>query len=97
MSRYSFLYSSILAAFSGSVSAQQADLQPEVVVSATRVVQTVDATLADVSVISREDIEASATRDLSDLLRLQAGIDIARTGGPGGQTSVFLRGTNNNH
>ncbi|MCB1578796.1 MAG: TonB-dependent receptor plug domain-containing protein, partial [Xanthomonadales bacterium] len=37
------------------------------------------------------------TRDISDLLRLQAGIDIARTGGPGGQTSVFLRGTNNNH
>lgn len=97
MCRYSFLYSSILAAFSGSAVADQADLQPEVVVSATRVVQTVDATLADVSVISREDIEASATRDLSDLLRLQAGIDIARTGGPGGQTSIFLRGTNNNH
>ena len=32
-----------------------------------------------------------------DLLRLQAGIDIYRTGGPGQQTAVFLRGTNSNH
>ena len=59
--------------------------------------QTIDETLADVSVLTREDIATSAARDVSDLLRLQAGIDIARTGGPGGQTSVFLRGTNNNH
>jgi vitamin B12 transporter len=81
----------------GLVVADEAKLQPEVIVTATRVAQTVDDTLADVSIISRQDIEASATRDISDLLRLQAGIDIARTGGPGGQTSVFLRGTNNNH
>ena len=81
----------------GVVVADEAKLQPEVIVTATRVAQTVDDTLADVSIISRQDIEASATRDISDLLRLQAGIDIARTGGPGGQTSVFLRGTNNNH
>ncbi len=75
----------------------EANLQPEVVVSASRVVRTLDTTLADVDVITRDDIDASATRDISDLLRLQAGIDIARTGGPGGQTSIFMRGTNNNH
>ena len=77
--------------------ASDAQLQPEVVVTASRVAGTVDTTLADVSVITREDIDASATHDISDLLRLQAGVDIARTGGPGGQTSIFLRGTNNNH
>lgn len=97
MCRYSLLSLSILAACSGSVFADEASLQPEIVVTATRFAQTVDDTLADVSVISRDQIEASATRDISDLLRLQAGIDIARTGGPGGQTSIFLRGTNNNH
>lgn len=80
-----------------AVAANEADLQPQVIVTATRSAQTVDDTLADVSIITRQDIEFSATRDISDLLRLQAGIDIARTGGPGGQTSVFLRGTNNNH
>ncbi|MEO7935509.1 MAG: TonB-dependent receptor [Dokdonella sp.] len=97
MCRYSLLSLSILAAFSGFALADEANLQPEVVVTATRVAQTVDDTLADVSIITRDDIEASATRDISDLLRLQGGIDIARTGGPGGQTSIFLRGTNNNH
>lgn len=97
MCRYSFLSLSILAAFSGTAFADEATVQPEIVVTATRVAQTVDETLADVSIITRQDIETSATRDISDLLRLQAGIDIARTGGPGGQTSIFLRGTNNNH
>jgi vitamin B12 transporter len=97
MFRYSFLSLSIFAACIGSAFADEASLQPEIVVTATRFAQTVDDTLADVSVITREDIDVSATRDISDLLRLQAGVDIARTGGPGGQTSVFLRGTNNNH
>lgn len=97
MCRYSLLSLSIFAAFSGTAFADEAILQPEIVVTATRVEQTVDTTLADVSVISRDDIEASVTRDISDLLRLEAGVDIARTGGPGGQTSIFLRGSNNNH
>jgi vitamin B12 transporter len=97
MFRHSFLFLSVLAASSASAFAGETSLQPEIVVTATRFAQTVDDTLADVSVITRDDIDTSATRDISDLLRLQAGVDIARTGGPGGQTSVFLRGTNNNH
>ena len=66
-------------------------------VTATRVAETVDASLADVSIITRRDIEASATNDLVALLRLQAGVDVARSGGAGEQTSVFLRGSNANH
>jgi len=66
-------------------------------VTATRVAETVDASLADVSVITRRDIDASGSVDLADLLRLQAGLDIARSGGAGEQTAVFLRGTNSNH
>jgi len=71
--------------------------QPTVQVTASRVAETVDDTLADVSVITREDIDASGSRDVLDLLRLQAGVDLYRTGGPGQQTSLFLRGTNANH
>ncbi len=97
MCRYSLLSIIVLAAFAGPAFADEANLQPEVVVTAARVARTVNETLADVSIITRDDIQASATRDISDLLRLQAGVDIARTGGAGGQTSVFLRGTNNNH
>jgi vitamin B12 transporter len=66
-------------------------------VTASRVAETADASLAEVSVLTRADIEASGAPDLLELLRLEAGVDVARTGGPGAQTSVFLRGTNSNH
>jgi vitamin B12 transporter len=59
--------------------------------------ETVDSTLADVTVITREEIDASGSRDVLDLLRLEAGVDLYRTGGAGQQTSLFLRGTNANH
>ncbi len=71
--------------------------QPTVTVTAARRAQTVDDTLAHATVIDRAEIEASQARDLLELLRRQAGIDLARNGGPGQATSVFVRGTNSNH
>lgn len=68
-----------------------------VVVTANRTEQRTTEVPARVSVITRERIEASQAPDLVELLRLEAGIDLARNGGPGGQTSVFLRGANSNH
>jgi vitamin B12 transporter len=97
--RHNFLLATaVLSALSCvTAQAQNAELQPTVEVTASRVTETFDATLADVSVITRKDIEASSAPDLIELLRLQPGIDVARTGGAGQQTSVFLRGTNSNH
>jgi len=77
--------------------ADEVEVQPTVQVTASRIAETVDQTLADVSVITREDIDASVARDVLDLLRLQAGVDLYRTGGAGQQTYLFLRGTNSNH
>ncbi|HEV7490274.1 MAG TPA: TonB-dependent receptor, partial [Rhodanobacteraceae bacterium] len=77
--------------------ADEPQTQPTIQVTASRVAETVDETLADVSVITRADIDASGARDVLDILRLQAGVDVYRTGGPGQQTSLFLRGTNSNH
>ena len=71
-------------------------LQPPITVTATRRAQSVDDTLATVTVISRADIERSQAPDLVALLRGLPGIDISRTGGDGHQTSVFVRGTNAN-
>jgi vitamin B12 transporter len=71
--------------------------EPVIEVTDTRMAQTVDASLANVTVITREDIEASGAADLYDVLRTQAGVDLARSGGPGEQTALFLRGTNSNH
>ncbi|GAB4168392.1 MAG: TonB-dependent vitamin B12 receptor [Wenzhouxiangellaceae bacterium] len=70
---------------------------PPLVVTAGRNAQPQDRVPASITVLTREDIALSAAPDLLELLRLEAGIDIARAGGPGAQTSVFLRGSNSNH
>jgi vitamin B12 transporter len=72
-------------------------LKPNLVVTPSRMVESLSDTLASVSVITREDIELSVAEDLFELLRFQPGVDIVRSGGPGTQTSVFLRGSNSNH
>lgn len=70
---------------------------PEQLVTATRTATTVDESLASVTVIDRDQIEASATLDVFDLLRAVPGLDIVRGGSQGQQTSVFLRGANSSH
>jgi len=87
----------LLLAATAAARADEIETQPTVQVTASRVPETVDATLADVTVITREEIDSSGSRDVLDLLRLQAGVDLYRTGGAGQQTSLFLRGTNANH
>lgn len=71
--------------------------QEPIIVTASRVPQPTAEVLANVTVLTRRDIETSQARDLLGLLRLQAGVDMSRTGGPGQQTSLFLRGTDSNH
>jgi vitamin B12 transporter len=96
MFRFSVLFIAVSAALGAAAHADEAQIQPTVQVTASRVAETVDQTLADVSVITRQEIDASVARDVIDLLRLEAGIDLYRTGGAGQQTSLFLRGTNTN-
>lgn len=82
----------------GSTLIQAADevLSP-IVVTATRTAQSADETLAAVSVITREKIEQSISRDVAELLATEAGISLSRTGGPGSGTNVYLRGTSPDH
>ena len=68
-----------------------------VVVTATRTPTPESEILVPVLTITREDIERSLAIDAADLLRFQAGLDIARNGGPGQPASLFLRGTDSNH
>ena len=96
------LSSVLLAAVLISTSAQAEEndtyeLKPDLVVTPSRMTEPLSKALASVSVITREDIELSVAQDLLELLRLQPGVDIVRSGGPGKQTSVFLRGSNSNH
>lgn len=85
-----------IASPASSIAAETAD-GSEIIVTATRTTQTTNEALSSVSVITREDIESSQAQTLLDLLQHQAGIDILRNGGPGQQTSLFLRGSNSDH
>ena len=71
--------------------------QPTVEVTARREPSAVDASLAAVRVIGRAEIERRQPGDLLELLRGEAGIDLARSGGVGQATTLFLRGSNSNH
>ena len=87
-----------------SASAHSADLAAEsdatlreVVVTATRTPQPLDNVLAPVTVITREELARSLSTDTAELLRMYAGVEVARTGGTGQPASVFIRGGESNH
>ncbi|MEJ2515009.1 MAG: TonB-dependent receptor [Gammaproteobacteria bacterium] len=67
------------------------------VVTATRRPAPLAETLAPVIVIDEAEIRSSVALDLAELLRFHAGVEIARNGGPGQLTSVFLRGAESDH
>ncbi len=67
---------------------------PEVVVTGTRVPTAVETTPTSVSVITRDEIAAQQAITVADVLRDLPGVEVSRTGQPGQQTSVFMRGAN---
>ncbi len=68
-----------------------------VVVTASRQPQRMNELLADVSVISREEIEMAGQSSLPQLLARQPGIEYTQSGGAGSAQSLFIRGTNSEH
>ena len=62
-------------------------------VTATRTAQTVDETLAAVTVITREDIDNLQDQDLTELLDGLPGLTVTNNGGLGKTASIRLRGT----
>jgi hypothetical protein len=52
---------------------------------------------SSVTVVTAQDIEIGQRRTLPDVLSTVPGINVVQTGGAGGPTSVFMRGTNSNH
>lgn len=72
-------------------------LEEPIVVTANRTHQTAADTLASVTVITRADIERQQARSMQDLLQGIAGVDFANNGGPGKNTTLFLRGTESDH
>ena len=49
---------------------------------------------SSVTVITEQDIQRRGSRTLNEILRTVPGFDVASSGGPGQQTTIFTRGTN---
>lgn len=71
--------------------------QDTVVVTASRIAESLDDTLSSVTVIERADIERLQARTLDELLAGVEGFALTRQGGVGQPTSVFLRGGESDH
>lgn len=80
-------------AFAADEASSSAQLPPMVVTRATNLKAP---TPASVAVIDREQIEASASSDLLDVLRSQAGLQIRDTMGDGNRAAISLRGFGEN-
>ncbi|MEN4905167.1 TonB-dependent vitamin B12 receptor [Luteimonas sp. TWI1437] len=68
-----------------------------VLVTANRTQTALADTLVPAQIIDRDEIERSQARDLPELLRGRAGIQIGNSGGPGKLSSIFLRGAESDH
>jgi vitamin B12 transporter len=69
----------------------------EVVVTATRIPTPESQVASSITLITAGEIEARQLQTLPDVLKDVPGLNVVRSGGPGGQTSVFMRGTNSDH
>lgn len=95
--RQSVLAVALLSALSTAHAEEESTGLDTVVVTATRTEQTEANTLSAITVIDRADIERLQPLSLQDLLRGTPGLSIANNGGPGKNTSLFLRGSEAGH
>lgn len=85
-----------VAAYAGT-SSQDASSLDEVVVTATRMPQSLDKTIAHTTVLNEQEIRNSGVPDVPSLLRSLAGVEVLQSGGLGNVSSTFMRGTNSSH
>jgi vitamin B12 transporter len=85
-----FFFSLILA-ISFPLFAQQ-QLSEEIIVTASSLPEKKDETPVAATVITREQLDRREVRDVADALREVPGLAISRTGSPGKNTTLFIRG-----
>jgi vitamin B12 transporter len=90
------LFTSFLVATALGIASAAAQVET-VVVTATRIPTPQSQIASSNTVITAKEIEAKQEQTLPDVLKDVPGLNVVQTGGPGGATSVFMRGTNSNH
>ncbi len=97
--KINFLVLSLAATLAQSSRADETPiLEAEpVVVTATRLATPLKTTLPHTTLIDQDDIRQSGARDITTLLRQEAGLEMTQDGGIGQRSSLFIRGTNSSH
>ncbi|MCB0330498.1 MAG: TonB-dependent receptor [Bdellovibrionales bacterium] len=90
--RNRLLWASVLATLGTSI----ANASP-IVVTANRDATPIEKVGGSISLITEEEIQRSQLTHVSEILRQVPGVDVVRSGGRGGNTSIFLRGANSEH
>lgn len=94
--RFTLMAAAVATLFSCAAQAAEVD-EGVIVVTATRQATRHSELLSDVVTIEREEIEHSGQTTVDQLLSRKAGIHVVANGGPGANTSVFIRGANSSH
>ena len=92
-----FLFSVVLMTFAQHSLSETEITIDNLVVTATKTSLPKDNVLVPITIIDAEDIALSGANNLSEILQIMAGVDIATNGGSGQLTSVFMQGANSNH
>ncbi|MGJ4948133.1 TonB-dependent receptor plug domain-containing protein [Bradyrhizobium sp. HKCCYLS20291] len=77
--------------------APNAAANAQLVVSPTGIVTPAANVANAITVVTEKDIATQQFRSVPDILAAIPGLNVGQAGGPGGQTNVFMRGTNANH
>lgn len=74
--------------------AQEASADETMVVTANRFEQSTDSVVAQVEVVTREDIDRIQAKSLTDVFKRLTGVQVTQNGGRGQQASILVRGAN---
>jgi vitamin B12 transporter len=86
----------VVAALGNAAAAEPSSIDT-VIVTATRIPTPESQVASSITVVTADDIAAMQTQTLPDVLKVVPGLNVVQVGGVGGQTSIFMRGTNSNH
>ncbi len=98
LSRSSLTYTAAFV-FCATASSAQPPVNPQepILVSATLLPQPAEDVASSASIITAKQIAAHNYQTVAAALQTIPGLSVSQTGGPGGLTSVYIRGTNSNH
>jgi vitamin B12 transporter len=91
------LFLLVLMPLPASAQTEPAGMLPSTVVTADRFPTDPDRVTSSYTVVPQEEMQRRQLRTAGEVLKTVPGVSVQQSGGPGTQTSVFVRGSNSNH